>query len=57
MKVESNIKYSLCDLNNDEIEVVIRALSMFDCYNEETELNGIAENLSTNIKGSCGYIS
>ena len=57
MKIESDIKYSICDLNSDEIEVIIRALSMFDCYNEESELNGVADDLSSNIKCSCGYIS
>ena len=57
MKIESDIKYSIYDLNNDEIEVIIRALSMFDCYNEETELNGVADDLSSNIKCACGYVS
>ena len=57
MKVESNIKYNLCELDADEIEVIIRSLAMFDCYNEDASLNAVAGSLTSNIKCACGYIS
>ena len=57
MKVESNIKYNLCELDADEIEVIIHSLAMFDCYNEDASLNAVAGSLTSNIKCACGYIS
>lgn len=54
MKINSELKYALTDLTNQQLDVLVRSLEMFDCYNEDELDYVIAIDLLEDIKDELG---